>query len=272
VSTYPGTPFHEKAVAREYEIGTAWLGSADPKSSYAKKFSWTDHFTGKLPLVDTTGHALAALEHVRHHDASGPLADDAVMKIADYHYTNSNFDESSEYYDQLLQDHPKSPFVRRAQLSSIDSKVKAYIGPDYDGSGLDKARDMIKNHVDSFPEQEPGQYDSLNKTLAMINDQDAERAYRIADYYYKTGKVTSAEYSFGEIPVRWPRSEWAKKAKVRLASIAKMPRKQTLPSKIMTLPGSTDPLTGGAGSGQGYGGMTGAPGGMGQFGSGSYGQ
>ena len=41
---------------------------------------------GRHPTVDVSGNALAVLEHVRHHDPLGPLADDAVMQIADYHF------------------------------------------------------------------------------------------------------------------------------------------------------------------------------------------
>ena len=51
---------------------------------------------------------------------------------------------------------------------------------------------------------------------------------------------------------RWPKSEWAVKAKTQLASLAKIPRKESLPSKIMSLPGSTDPYSsGGMGGGPG---------------------
>ena len=44
------------------------------------------------------------------------------------------------------------------------------------------------------------------------------------------------------IAQRWPESPWAAKSKVQLAALAKAPRKAILPSRIMTLPGSGDPL------------------------------
>jgi outer membrane protein assembly factor BamD (BamD/ComL family) len=265
MTTYTGSRYRDKAVAREYEIAQTWLAANDPKLSAAKKLSWTDRFTGKLPLIDPTGHALSTLEHVRQHDPTGPLADVAVLRIADHHYANENYDEASVYYDQLLDGHPKSSYARRAQLASIDSKLKSYVGPEYDATGLDRARELIKNHIESYPERLAGQNDSLYHTLDLIRDQEAERAYRIAEHYFWVGKVTAAEYSYAEIPLRWPRSEWAKKAKIQLAQIATMPRQQSRPSKIMSLPGSTDPLTGNQ-NGSGYNGAAnamGMPGGMG---------
>jgi outer membrane protein assembly factor BamD (BamD/ComL family) len=273
---YAGTRYRDKVAEREYAIAQIWLSSIEDsnpppdknkdkgkdKTPAKPKFSWLDRFSGKLPLVDTSGHALQTLEHVRHHDVDGPLADDAVLRIADYHYDHGNWEDASINYDQLLAEHPKSPFVRRAQLASIDAKLKNYLGPEYDGSGLDQAKGMIRNHLETFPERLAGQNDPLYKALDLIEDQEAERAYIHGEHYLWTGHVLAAEYTFGEIPVRWPKSTWAKKAKIQLAQIAKMPRKESRPSKIMSRPGSSDPLTGGSGAGMGMGGMSGAPGSM----------
>ena len=45
---------------------------------------WYARFNGRLPLVDTQRQRPGqVLEHVRHHDPTGPLADDAVLRIAD---------------------------------------------------------------------------------------------------------------------------------------------------------------------------------------------
>lgn len=266
IRDWPGTRHTEEVVKAEYEIALAWLAASDPNAPPEKKPRFLDHFNGKLPLIDTQGSALAALEHVRQHDPTGPLADDAVMQIADTYHADENYEEAAVYYDQLVVNHPKSPFVQHAQVASVDSKIKSYYGPEYDGNGLDEARETIKQTMTMFPERAVSHSDNLYKTLDIINDQDAERAYKIGEHYLWTGKVNSAEFYFGEVPARWPKSPWAKLAKVELEKIAKMPRKQTLPSRIMSLPGSTDPMMGNGGSGMG-GGMGGNPGGMGGMGS-----
>ena len=96
----------------------------------------------------------------------------------------------------------------------------------------------------TFPDRPAGN-EKLYHTLDLINDQEAERTYVIGDYYRRTGKVASAEFYFGKIRQRWPKSPWAAKAKTQLAVLAKMPRKQSLPSKIMTQPGGLDPFVSG---------------------------
>ena len=276
VADYPGTEFLDKLVSREYAIGQAWLAQIDPKTKPEEKLAWYTRFTSEQPLLDTRGDAIQALEHVRHHDPTGPLADDAVIRIADEHMGNRDYESAALYYDQLITDHPKSPFLQRAQLASIDARMKGYLGPEYDGNGLEQARELIKQTMTAFPDRPAGN-EKLYHVLDLVNDQEAERAFVIGDYYQRTGKVVSAEFYFGKIRQRWPKSPWATKAKTRLAVLAKMPRKSSAPSKINIGRFAGDPFasSGGINSMNGpNGGMMngmGMPGGMGGMGGGGMG-
>ena len=259
---YSGTEYAEKLVARQFEIAQKWLAFADPKAKPELKLPWTAAFEGKVPLVDPGGHAIKTLEHVRDHDVKGPLSDDAVLKMADHYYNARDFESASLYYDELVNIHRKSEHVRRAQLLSIDSKLKGYMGPEYDGQGLDAAKDMVTQTRTTFPDHREDD-DKLYHTLDLINDQHAERAYTRAMYYKRKGFVPSAEYYFSLVNARWPKTEWAKKSKVELAALAKLPRKESVPSKMMSQPVNSDPFSGGTGSGGSGGGMGGGMGGMG---------
>ena len=254
IADYPGTLFLEKIVAREYDIAQAWLVASEPakdsgkeagkdkKDADVQKSSWTDHFTGKLPLLDTSSSAIQALEHVRKNDPLGPLSDDAVMQIAHHFEAKADYETAAMYYDQVTVDHPKSEFLQQAQIAAIEMRVRAYLGPEYDGEGLAEAREKIKQTMSTFPDRPTGDKDLLHK-LDLINAQDAKRAYAIGAYYRRIGKVPAAEFYFGKIVRRWPKTPQAAKAKVELASLAKMPRSESLPSKIMTSPGANDPFS-----------------------------
>ncbi len=109
---YPGTEFLDKLVSREYSLAQMWLSQSDPKAKPEQKLSWYTHFTGEQPIIDTQGTALKALEHVRHHWADGPLADDAVLQIAEFHMRTADYESAATYYDQLIADHQKSPFFQ----------------------------------------------------------------------------------------------------------------------------------------------------------------
>jgi len=280
IKKYPGTEYVEKLVAREYQIAQIWLADEDPK---AKKLDWMAHFDGRMPLVDTKSHAVKALDHVRLHDPQGPLADDAALRTADHYHTVGDYETAAVYYDQLLAENAKSPYRERAQLSSIDAKMKAYIGPEYDASGLEAARETIKRTMAEFPERQAGA-EQLYHTLDLIEDQAAEREYTAGQYYLRAMKPAGAEYQFGLVMAKWPKSKWAALAKKEMVKVAKAPRKASVPSKIMTLPGVTDPGIGGQGAmgglnnimgggngGAGGGGGMGGMGGMGGAGGGGTG-
>ena len=274
---YPNNDYTDKVVTRQYDIAQKWFTYApDPKNKPAVKFDWKDRFRGKVPMIDSEGHAIKALEQVRNHDPTGPLSDDACLKLADHYMEVHDYQTAAMYYDQLATDHPKSEHVRRAQLSSIDAKLKEYMGPAFDSKPLDSALETIKQTKASFPERIE-ENEKLYKTWDLIHDQYAERAYRngvyYKTYYERTGYgAAAAEYYFGLVNARWPKTEWAKKSKVELALLAKAPRKEAKTSRIMTQPGSIDPFSGAASTaGGGMGGMGGMGGGMGGMGGGGMG-
>ncbi|WP_435019190.1 tetratricopeptide repeat protein [Tundrisphaera sp. TA3] len=250
----------DKVVAREYQIAQIWLAAEDPK---AKPLPFTARFTGQMPMVDSDSHAVKILEQVRLHDSKGPLSDVAVLRMADHYHTIGDYESAALYYDQLVADHAKSEYRERAMRSSIDAKMKSYLGPKYDKTGLESAREMVKQAMVNYPEDVAASKD-LYHTLDLINDEEAASVFEAGMYYVRAMKPTSAEYQFGMVMAKWPKSKWAAMAKKEMAAIAKAPRKASLPSKIMTLPGSTDSFTGGASSGAGTGmGGASSAGGMG---------
>jgi outer membrane assembly lipoprotein YfiO len=225
---------------------------------------WYARLSGLLPSVDVRGHAFAALEHVRHHDPTGPLADDATLLLADAYFQAQDFETSSMYYDQFLSDFPKSDMFREAQEKAILSKVNSYIGPEYDSQSLEKARELIQQTLANYPDRPREEQKKLYRMLDLITDQEAERAYMVADYYKRTGKAMAAEFYFGKVIQKFPNSAWAEKSREMMVEVAKMPRKFTAPSKIMTQPGAADPLSINRGSTGAANAISGANGMLGQ--------
>lgn len=258
LNQYPGGPHREKAVAREFAIAEAWFAAGEdqakenakadaktadgaPRDDGVRQAEWADHFNGRMPLIDVDGYALKAMEHVRQHDATGPLADRATLRIADHYMKKADYENASAHYDELLTSYAKSPLVEQAQLGSIEAKLKGYMGPQYDGEGLEKAKVLIKQTLTAFPNKPPEVRDKLYHDLDLIADQQAERDFLTGEFYKTTGFPGGAEFYFGKVQARWPKSAWAEKAKVEMATLAKAPRKKITPSKILTLPGAPDP-------------------------------
>ena len=217
---YPATVYLPKLVGREYELAHLWLDQTDPDAPPAKKLPWYARFDGRLPIIDTQGSGLKALEHVKQHqpEPDAPLGDDAAIQVAQYYMKHRDYDSAALYYDQFIAEYHKSPFLQEAQLAAIEARMKGYLGPEYDGAGLEKARELVKSAMQSFPERQAS-FEKLYHTLDVINEAQAEKTYSEGLYYKRIGKVASAEFYFGKIPQRWPNSPWAVKAKSELTQL-----------------------------------------------------
>jgi beta-lactamase regulating signal transducer with metallopeptidase domain len=66
-----------------------------------------------------------------------------------------------------------------------------------------------------------------HQALDKINDAEAEKTFTTAMYYKRIGKVASAEFYFGKIAQRWPKSPWAAKAKAQQAQADSKPGDRT---------------------------------------------
>lgn len=148
---YPATDYLEKLVSREYEIAHIWFKQLDPKTPSNQVIPWYRRFDGTLPIIDTSGYAVKALEHVRHNDPTGDLADDAAMELADFYLNHKDYESASIYYEQFLTDHSKSPLLQQVLHSAIEARMKAYLGPEYDGSTLEKAPSWSSETCSRFP-------------------------------------------------------------------------------------------------------------------------
>ena len=161
IADYPGTEYLDKLVAREYEIGQIWLAQDDPKAKPEQKLPWNARFDGRRRCSTPTATPS------RPSNTSGTTTRTARSpttprcRIADYHMDVGDYETAAIYYDQLITDHPKSPYLQRAQLSAIDARMKGYIGPEYDGAGLEKARELIKQTMAHLPRPPGRQREAL---------------------------------------------------------------------------------------------------------------
>ncbi len=247
INEFPGTPHLDEAVAREFQIAQIWLNQVAPNEDQPP-LPWQARFTGGLPILDTGGSAVEVLNDVRMNSYDGPLADDAVKLIADHYERFGNYEQAAYYYDQMADEYPKSPLLHEAIVSGVDAKLNAYLGPHYDFSQLEEARESAQRALRLFPERQASTGDSLYHKMDLIEDQAAERDYEQGLHYQSSGYATSAEFLYSGIIAKWPKSEWADKAKLRLVEVARMPRRKAAPSTIWNLSEGGNPYSQGISS------------------------
>ena len=126
---YPATDYIEALVTREYEIAQLWITQVDPQAPDDKRLPWVARLDGRLPLFALRKFAVQALEHVRHNHPTGPLADDAAIKNADYYMKRHEFDTAAQYYAQFVVEYPKSPLWAYARRAAFHARIRSYLEP-----------------------------------------------------------------------------------------------------------------------------------------------
>jgi TolA-binding protein len=149
---YPATEYLEKLVSREYEIAQLWFAQSDPRAPADRKLPWMARLDGRLPTVDTQRSALRAVERVRHNDPSGPLADNAAIRIADYYMKQRDYDSAALYYKQIVAEYPKSRFLSHARLAAVEAQIRGYLEPERDTEVPNIARKLAKQILKIFAE------------------------------------------------------------------------------------------------------------------------
>lgn len=148
---YPGNAYMEELVSREYAIASIWMQQCDPATPRDKLLPQYGRLTGTLPLIDTAGSAIKALEHVRMNKSDGPLAERACYELGNHYMKHQDYELASVYYEEFIHDYTKSSLLDEVQHLAIDARMKAYQGPDYDASGLEKARELVAQERRSLP-------------------------------------------------------------------------------------------------------------------------
>ncbi len=217
---YPGTDEALTAATRLYQIGTRWLDAATSSANGTKSWLqqiafWRDR---DAPLIDADGHAIKVLEYIQEHDPGNPLADDAILAVANYQFRQGNFQQAVFYYDLLIQGYPKSEHLAHAYLRAAEARLALYDGAEYNAKPLEEARRLLQTAATQFPEladQRPRIYEMLQR----IEERQAERDFQVARFYERIGRPDAARVYYQLVIRDHPKTSWAERARERLEEI-----------------------------------------------------
>jgi outer membrane protein assembly factor BamD (BamD/ComL family) len=173
------------------------------------------------PLFDTQGRALKAFDHVRINDPRGPLADDSIIAQANAHFLNRQWIDADYYYGLLRTEYPDSEFLMQAHLLGLQSKLRAYQGPGYEGGVLDDAEILADQILVQFPDQlDKDEQERVVKVRAEVAAQQAMRHWNRAEFYSKGKHYTSARIYYALIARDYPKTQLAQVSREKLNLIA----------------------------------------------------
>ncbi len=217
VKKYANTRYLDRVAQRQFLIAQYWVAIDQQSRLPVIVPNIADR---SRPLFDTRGRALKAYDHVRINDPRGPLADDSIMAQANAHFVAREWLDADYFYNLLRSEYPDSDFLLQAHLFGLQSKLRAYQGPGYEGGVLDEAEILADQILVQFPDQLASEeQERVMKTRGEIAAQQATRHWKRAEFYAKGKHYTSARIYYATIAKDYPKTMLAQQARDKLQSI-----------------------------------------------------
>jgi outer membrane protein assembly factor BamD (BamD/ComL family) len=146
------------------------------------------------------------------------------MATANSYFLRGRYSDADYHYQILRQEYPQSEHQFEAHILGLQSKIREYQGPNYDGTPLEEAKKLVKQIKQQFgSELSAEERERLNTQLAELNEALAERDFAVAQYYDETEHYVSAKYYYAKIVHDYPTSTLGTKSRERYDQIVGLP-------------------------------------------------
>jgi hypothetical protein len=129
-------------------------------------------------------------------------------------FVRGNFTEADHFFSTLVEMHKESPLRPQAMAYAIQAKNNATGGAEYDGRKCAEALQLVYVAEATLPEltQTPEMADKLTRAKFAIRYQQAEKDFRMADYYERTGHPGSAVFYYELVRRRYAGTRYSELA------------------------------------------------------------
>ncbi|MCI0460254.1 MAG: outer membrane protein assembly factor BamD [Gemmataceae bacterium] len=239
--------YKEQALQRMFEIANYWLDDTRREMELYREqregkrwVVWPEfvHFERAKPLLGEEDRALEQLEHVRYNDMTGPLADKALFLAGSVKFYREDYREADHYFSQLVEYHPNSPLAEQAIELGIISKHMSTGGSDYDGRKVAEARILVDTALRNYPGLAAQKNAFLERQLVGITLQQAEKDYKVAEFYRRTGHPCSAYFCYEIVRRRYPGTKFFDLATERMHELRAQVEKEQ--GEALTVPPPDD--------------------------------
>lgn len=229
---FPAGAYRERASSRMYEIAYhEWLEKdtlADIEAEMAgttkpwwQRTELPNPFDETRPTFDAEGEALKALENAHTHDLTGPNADKALFWAGYVHFYRGRFEEADHFFSQLVEMHKDSRLRPVALEMAIMAKNNSTGGAVYDSTKAAEALQLVHHAEATEPTYRADDKKSewLTRQKLAVRMQLAEKDFKTAEYYERTGHPASAYFYYELVCRRYPGTKLSDLAKMRLSAL-----------------------------------------------------
>jgi len=197
IEQYAGSRRYQDALRKEIEIAELYLGPVRRRVL-------------GIPIMSGEGEAIEILRRVYEHQPSGDLADDIILRIADYYWSKRKWPDAEQYYDKYCKEYPNGEAVRHAEFRRAECAIRQCEGPRYSTTTLRLARDRLRQFQEKYPDEAARR--DVAAMLERLRDLQAQSLYEIAARYRRSGHPCAAAFYAERLRGRYPDSAWSLKA------------------------------------------------------------
>ena len=216
IADYAGSRYLDRAEQRRYSIALFWLKLKENGAKIALN-------DPKRPKFSLAGEARRILHRIRIDDPTGKLADDATFALASAYMDAGRFEEAADTYSYLRKDYPGSEYQFKSQMLELESLLKSYKGPDYDGTPLAKAERLQKQIANQFPDKAAQNSEILAQQSSLINNQLAQRVVEVGQFYERRGENRAAKIYYEKAQSDYSGSVFSNDLDQRIETVASLP-------------------------------------------------
>ncbi len=203
---YPQSERVSEAVEREFRIGNLFLSGK----------------RGKLFGLDILPSGPKAVEIFKHIVEAAPYSeygDEAQFHLGLAYKKTGHFGESIQAFQAVIDQYPNSSLKPQARFQIADTSYLQSVTATRDQRAMDQASQEIDQFLKYHPDSSVS--DKAAKLRQEIDEKNAEKNYRIALFYEKENFLDSAFVYYRDVILRYPQTQWGRKAEERLEALEK---------------------------------------------------
>ena len=172
-----------------------------------------------LPIIGMDEEAIEMLYRIQQRSPGSPLAEKALLRTADYYYSNSDYDLAHDAYGAYIKNYPRSPMVPQVKLRQAFSSLAQFRGIRFDPTPMLDARAELADIIVAYPDL--AKEENAAAVIRSIDDTLAAKLYERADFFRRTHEPAAAVYTYRYMLLAFPDSP---KAPAAREALARMPQ------------------------------------------------
>lgn len=205
ITRYRGSGLYEPALRRQAQMAKA-AADGEIKTS----------FLGLKSNLDTA-KIVEMLGKVRDNAPLSPTASLAQFTIGETYQSKGKATEAIDAYKKLVRDFPDSREAAEGQYRIGVILTESARRGNQDQANIDAAREAYEDYLNRYPTH--SKVGKAREEIKNLGGQDVERSLKIAEFYEKSGNVSSARFYYKEVLKKSAYGPTHDKAKARLAVI-----------------------------------------------------